>query len=1024
MENALLSDISPNVRALLERRGKNLADRSKNASASEQEAVKAIYIRAVPLLTDFDKDTWGKSPQDAQAVRNMLMLKGGNLGENSTVGPPSLEYNPTKRQGKPTAGLTGLTVEQRGLGEGLISVITLKGVIPSIDNLETYLPFLFTPGNYWLLEWGFTKTKGNTKLINLTQFFAQTDVQKLYDIVNTHRKSTGENDAVIGCTKTYEYSVNDAGGFEFSIEMLSNSTLFKKNIQATTNYTIGYYEKPDLTETTKNGVGAKTPNDGFINSIVRLDYHEQKYKEAQRKAAEVNQAIASLDPINVSGKKVDSQKIIESQLKFNTATPKDFFSKLKEYMIRYCLAVGSNGKKGLGSKSEFKEGNLFRLGKRNIKKVEIDTGFDSIKKRGIFYKNDYPWNTRTHYVIIDPISKEKVKKEVNRHNGVIDDVGLGPYCTWGWMEDNILSIAYGMVGSEIGETFKIESTDHEGLPNILNSHESLYTTDPSKFIIPGRTAEIFEKTIQEEKAYTRTGRGDTGQIKNKLDVLDTYQPIVKEYTKLSEAALPFDSNNLSDEQQFLSREVRNLMSDDAKKVHRELIEQGGAIGQADMYDQREIDVPVSKDLKGSLRRLVLHWKVIQEAFINAPTVDIGLKKLYSIIEREYTGFWKFDQMSTDTKLSTIELNSIQQVDPRKVKTDETGKGIYTFPSFGRHEIGDAIYDPLVISQQLTVTVPDSAGLAMMFANNKSGQEALANSNFGNNIDNQLITVLTQQETANSKISVKPTFQRGKIKICSSISRSGVYARTREIKPGEIFSTYKLPKSKFTIADEQIQSFIANGWKSTSGVVSDIGERLSKIQFGEDWQVKRANTDPTKLSYKFGMAIDAEGKMYPGYHSRMLFYLNNQIMVDEKLVTGKTTRLLEPVKLTFKVLGVAGLNWGNKFNISYIPEKFRKQTCFMISGITHNISENKWTTDITGTMRYLPSKQVLVNKLSVDPNLLAPINDSMSKADDDFFNQLKTEWGDETNVLLGGAMSRYMLMTKREAETEEREAQSG
>jgi len=997
MENALLSDISPNVRALLERRGKNLADRSKNASASEQEAVKAIYIRAVPLLTDFDKDTWAESPQDAQAVRNMLMLKGGNLGENSTVGPPSLEYNPTKRQGKPTAGLTGLTVEQRGLGEGLISVITLKGVIPSIDNLETYLPFLFTPGNYWLLEWGFTKTKGNTKLINLTQFFAQTDVQKLYDIVNTHRKSTGENDAVIGCTKTYEYSVNEAGGFEFSIEMLSNSTLFKKNIQATTNYTIGYYEKPEEIKKTKKGV-----------SLDSIEASKEAVKNQISKAAGL-----------------DTEKIIENQLKFNTATPKDFFSKLKEYMIRYCLAVGSNGKKGLGSKSEFKEGNLFRLGKRNIKKVEIDTGFDSIKKRGIFYKNDYPWNTRTNYVIIDPISKEKTKKKVDRHNGVIDDVGLGPYCTWGWMEDNILSIAYGMVGSEIGETFKIESTDHEGLPNILNSHESLYTTDPSKFIIPGRTAEIFEKTIQEEKAYTRTGRGDTGQIKNKLDVLDTYQPIVKEYTKLSEAALPFDSNNLSDEQQFLSREVRNLMSDDAKKVHRELIEQGGAIGQADMYDQREIDVPVSKDLKGSVRRLVLHWKVIQEAFINAPTVDIGLKKLYSIIEREYTGFWKFDQMSTDTKLSTIELNSIQEIDPPAVKTEhKTNTPIYTFPSFGRVSVGDAIHDPLVISQQLTVTVPDSAGLAMMFANNKSGQEALANSNFGNNIDNQLITVLTQQETANSKILVKPTFQRGKIKICSSISRSGVYARTREIKPGEIFSTYKLPKSKFTIADEQIQSFIANGWKSTSGVVSDIGERLSKIQFGEDWQVKRANTDPTKLSYKFGMAIDAEGKMYPGYHSRMLFYLNNQIMVDEKLVTGKTTRLLEPVKLTFKVLGVAGLNWGNKFNISYIPEKFRKQTCFMISGITHNISENKWTTDITGTMRYLPSKQILVNKLSVDPNLLAPINDSMSKADDDFFNQLKTEWGDETNVLLGGAMSRYMLMTKREAETEERKAQSG
>jgi len=114
MENALFSDISPNVREHLERRGRNLADRSKNANAAEQEVVKAIYIRAVPLLKDFEKNTWGKTPTQTEALRNMLMLRGGALGENSTIGPPSLEYDPTKRQGKPTAGLTGLTVEQKG----------------------------------------------------------------------------------------------------------------------------------------------------------------------------------------------------------------------------------------------------------------------------------------------------------------------------------------------------------------------------------------------------------------------------------------------------------------------------------------------------------------------------------------------------------------------------------------------------------------------------------------------------------------------------------------------------------------------------------------------------------------------------------------------------------------------------------------------------------------------------------------------------------------------------------------------
>ena len=173
--------------------------------------------------------------------------------------------------------------------------------------------------------------------------------------------------------------------------------------------------------------------------------------------------------------------------------------------------------------------------------------------------------------------------------------------------------------------------------------------------------------------------------------------------------------------------------------------------------------------------------------------------------------------------------------------------------------------------------------------------------------------------------------------------------------------------------------------------------------------------PPLVDFKFGMAIDSNGKMYPGYHSRMLFYLNNSIMVSEKLVSGKTTRLLEPVKLTFKVLGVSGLNWGNKFNISYIPEKFRKETCFSISSITHNISDNKWTTDITGTMRYLPDKKVLVDKLSINPKLLGPIEDSLSKADTEFFKKLADTFGDKTPAVLGGAMSRFKVMTESEAE---------
>ena len=65
------------------------------------------------------------------------------------------------------------------------------------------------------------------------------------------------------------------------------------------------------------------------------------------------------------------------------------------------------------------------------------------------------------------------------------------------------------------------------------------------------------------------------------------------------------------------------------------------------------------------------------------------------------------------------------------------------------------------------------------------------------------------------------------------------------------------------------------------------------------------------------------------------------------------------------------------------------------------------------MRMLPSKMVLVDKLSINPNLLGPIEDSLSGADDQYFDKLAGVFGDETPAILNGAMSRFRIMTETE-----------
>ncbi len=194
--------------------------------------------------------------------------------------------------------------------------------------------------------------------------------------------------------------MNDAGGFDFSIEMLSNSTLFKKNMQATTNYTIGYYEAPDLTETSKSVDEAKTPNDEVPNSIVRLNHDEQKVKQeqiAQRIVVDANQKLASLPSVKAVMNRFDVEKYNEAQIKFNTATPRDFFTKLKEYMVRICSSIEGKGLQteipfvavegGSGKLHGFDRSEQKLGGTGRVKWIQVDTGYDSIKTDGIYYKS-------------------------------------------------------------------------------------------------------------------------------------------------------------------------------------------------------------------------------------------------------------------------------------------------------------------------------------------------------------------------------------------------------------------------------------------------------------------------------------------------------------------------------------------------------------------------------------------------------------------------------------------------------------
>ena len=58
----------------------------------------------------------------------------------------------------------------------------------------------------------------------------------------------------------------------------------------------------------------------------------------------------------------------------------------------------------------------------------------------------------------------------------------------------------------------------------------------------------------------------------------------------------------------------------------------------------------------------------------------------------------------------------------------------------------------------------------------------------------------------------------------------------------------------------------------------------------------------------------------------------------------------PLDLTLILDGIAGLTWGNAFNVTYLPNKYSENAFFQIKDISHDVTVDGWTTTIVGMMR--------------------------------------------------------------------------
>ena len=178
-------------------------------------------------------------------------------------------------------------------------------------------------------------------------------------------------------------------------------------------------------------------------------------------------------------------------------------------------------------------------------------------------------------------SNEKVWPDDEKKKEALD---IGPYVTWGWMEDNIISRFVSKIedGTKITGRFRSRQAIYEfpdpgewkiklvGWESAkITNHKELYTVDPNRFILPGQ----YPVSITDPTYDASTAEGS--------------------YTDGSETA---EKEKIRKVFQSISTGFAPFAVDDDKK-------------------------------SGYLRNIVIHYKLIQSAFEDSNTIEEGIDYL-------------------------------------------------------------------------------------------------------------------------------------------------------------------------------------------------------------------------------------------------------------------------------------------------------------------------------------------------------------------------------------------------------------
>ena len=548
------------------------------------------------------------------------------------------------------------------------------------------------------------------------------------------------------------------------------------------------------------------------------------------------------------------------------------------------------------------------------------------------------------------------------------------YCTWGWFEDNVLSRFFSDVavdgrveGIFRSLDYKYKETDgadsgelEEGYPQSvkIRSSKKLYTVDTSKWLL-----------IKDDVL--------SSQIKH----LVKYQEENKESVNY-----PWGENPSGDLVDPLAWRFSPKKDDTNAEAYK---------------------YGVCTEDEGFIRNVYFHGMYLRDKMVGADTMESAIMSVWNEFSAAYGSVHQFKIEFEDDGNHIVIRDTGQQGDTvinliegmknnrRNEDTGEPGdmNGLFEFPIWENGSI--------VKSQNLNAKLPSRMQMAAMYGSQNVDTDERESQRTNDELAGLAWGKLFAPDDEDMSQQTLETLQRKKYKDMighgidypSKLNRSFGVANadpTINLHVGDGKGNLEAPKggtlvypSIFEEIFEQQAHELQNrvkqklggsakdikdtrGWFMKLFTDANTGADLKqKVEILEAAQKKFKN-DKTGFMDMYewvelgegaflrgrGLTVDSLKQGSYGYLKIRGEYIQSMkayFRGDIDGLANKTDPII-PVELEMEIDGTGGIFPGNAFQSSYLPDKYKRRTCFQVKGASHTVDSSGWVTTITGQIR--------------------------------------------------------------------------